>query len=320
MSDASETWEQHTIKEILNASMVEQRRRRRWGILFKFIFAFLFFLFLGAIFEADQPDPRLSKPHIAIINLSGPIMAGGPASALRVNASLKKAFENTHVEGIVLRINSPGGSPVQSDEMYTHIMRFRHAHPKVKVYAVCTDVCASGAYYVAAAADKIFANPSSLVGSIGVLMNGFGFVDTLKKVGATRRLFTAGSNKGFLDPFTPVSSRQEAHVHQMLATLHQVFIDRVKAGRGKRLSKDPDLFTGLVWTGVKAKTLGLIDDFADVDYVTHHIFKQDSVVNYTSHRPMLERLARRFGASFGGAMTTSVLTKFKEQMALNVRA
>jgi len=291
-------WEQETVEKLLFAGLKEQRRQRRWRIFFRF---FWIIILLAVVFfvltnRSDDYYNR-TKPHTGIVRIDDEIMADGKANAEDINQGIDDAFDDPNTQAVMLLINSPGGSPVQANEVYRHIIYQRKKHPKVKVYAVCTDMCASGAYYIAASANYIYADQASLVGSIGVLMNGFGFVDTLQKVGAERRLLTAGSEKGFLDPFSPEKPQDVAYMQTMLDTIHTQFINAVKAGRGKRLGHDPMLFTGLVWTGQQALPLGLIDGVATPEHVTRYIIKQPTTVDYTVGPDLLDVFAQNVGTS-----------------------
>ncbi len=293
-------WQDTALQEVLLESVKEQRRRRRWGIFFKLTYLIVIILAIYNLFYSSDDGTTLrNQPHTALIDISGTIMAGGDADADRIATSLNHAFEDKGTKGIILRINSPGGSPVQSDYVYNEINRLKKLHPNIKVYAVCSDICASGAYYMASAADEIYADPGSLVGSIGVVMDGFGFVDTMKKLGITRRQFTAGDHKGFLDPFQPIKPDEQKDVQVMLDTLHQQFINAVKEGRGNRLKNDPDLFSGMIWTGTQAKALGLVDGFGSSGYVARNVIKEDKIIDYTLKPNYFERLAGRIGASAG---------------------
>ncbi len=286
----------HSLSEVTK----ELRRHRRWKNVFRlFICIYLLIILLPILFGGEQEIAKVSrhKPHTALIDIDGVIAANSASNADDIVTALRDAFENKHTRGIILRINSPGGSPVQADYIYREIVRLREKYKSVKVHAVCVDACASAAYYIAAAADDIYANDASLVGSIGVLMDGFGFVDTMKKVGVTRRLLTAGKYKGFLDPFSPLEDDMKSYAQTMLNDIHHVFIARVKAGRGQRLANDPNLFTGLVWTGNQAKTLGLIDDIGSAGTIARDIIKNENVVNYTHKPNVFEKLATRFGAA-----------------------
>lgn len=294
-----------SIKEIVK----ELRRQRRWKNIFRvFIVFYLLILLIPVMSGGDKEIGKISrsKPHVALVDIHGVISSGSQSNADDIVGALRHAFDNKKAKGIILRINSPGGSPVQADYIYREIVRLRKKHKDMKIYAVCVDACASAAYYIAAAADDIYANNASLVGSIGVLMDGFGFVDTMKKVGATRRLITAGKYKGFLDPFSPMNDFMETHAKQMLADIHQLFINRVKAGRGKRLKKNDNLFTGLVWTGDEAKALGLVDDIGSAGSIARDVFKTDNVVNYTHKPSYFERLANRFGSAMYKQMSNAM--------------
>lgn len=287
--------QQELLHTILLESLKEQRRRRRWGIFFKFIFLMLFALMAYFIFYTGNNSGSRNQPHTALIDLNGTIMAEGDIDADRIIFSLQRAFEDKGTKGIILRINSPGGSAVQASYIYTAINKFKKEHSGIKVYAVCTDVCASGAYFIAAAADQIYANPASLVGSIGVIMEGFGFSEVLKKLGIARRVFTAGEHKAFLDPFSPLKPTEANQVHRLLDDVHQQFIQAVKQGRGLRLKEDPDLFSGLIWTGNQAKALGLIDDFGSTDFVANQIIKESKMIDYTIRPSYIDRFANRMG-------------------------
>lgn len=292
-----EKWERSVLERLATAAVVEQRRARRWGIFFKSLgFIYLFALLFVGFGWIGKKEPALASKHTALIELSGVIAADTEASAEKITSGLQEAFKDKRTQGIVLRINSPGGSPVQAGYINDEIRRLRAKYPTIPLYAVVEDICASGGYYVAVAADKIFVDKASIVGSIGVLMDGFGFVGTLDKLGVERRLITAGREKGFLDPFSPLIPQQKDHAEKMLSEIHGQFIDVVKKGRGKRLKDDPDLFTGLVWTGQRSIELGLADEIGNVDYVAREIIKADQVVDFTAKETFLERFARRLGA------------------------
>lgn len=236
MSEKQQDWQQYALQDLLLESIKEQRRRRRWGIFFKSAFLILIILFFWLIVGGNSTHKIMrDKAHVALIDINGVIASSTLASADKIVTALRQAFKDKGTKGIILRINSPGGSPVQADYIYHSILQLRKQHPKIKVYAVCSDICASGAYYVAAAANDIYADPASLVGSIGVIMGGFGFVDTMKKIGVSRRVFTAGSNKDFLDPFSPLKRGEKAYAHRILNIVHQQFIHAVEQGRGARL-------------------------------------------------------------------------------------
>ncbi len=293
-------WERQMLQQVLNDSLVESRRKRRWGIFFKLLaFVYLFSL-LGAMLWSDDLDmsKAADKEHTAVVKVEGLIAAETKASADKIVTGLRDAFEDKKTKGVILRLNTPGGSSVQSRYINRELVRLREKYPKIPVYAVCVDLCASGGYYIAAAADKIYADEGSIVGSIGVLINAFGFVDTMEKLGVERRLLTAGDHKGMLDPFSPLKTGDEAHVHEMLAQVHQQFIDAVKEGRGDRLKyqEHPEIFSGLFWSGEEAKRLGLIDDFGSSGYVAREVIGAEEIVDYTPKELIWDRFARRLGA------------------------
>lgn len=300
--------EQTILKDLLAESLKEQRRKRRWGIFFKFLFIAYVSFFVWFTFSERYSVPApLLKPHSSLVDIKGPIFDDSTlAAADTVATGLRGAFSDKNTKGIILRINSPGGSPVQASYIYNEIMRLKKTRPDIKVYAVCTDLCASAAYYVAAAADEIYANPASMVGSIGVLFNGFGFVDGMQKLGIERRLLTSGEHKGLMDPFSPVQTYDKEHLQTMLDSVHDMFIQDVRQGRGNRLHETPDLFSGTVWTGEQAKKLGLIDGFGSAGYVARDIIKYADIVDYTAKPNYFEKLASRFGASFAGELTSKL--------------
>ncbi len=307
-------WERRTLEKLVFASLEEQKARRRWGILFKVLgFAYLLVVLVALVDWGSETSHQ--ERHTALIDLNGIIQAKGSANAERMIESLQSAFKEKNVAGVVLRINSPGGSPVQAGLINDEIRRLRTKHPDTPLYAVVEDVCASGGYFVAVAADRIFVNKASIVGSIGVLMDGFGFTGTMEKLGVDRRLLTAGDNKGFLDPFSPLNSRQTEHAQMMLNDIHQQFIDVVKAGRGDRLRETPDMFSGLMWTGDQSVKLGLADDFGSVDSVAREVIKAEKVLDYTVKENIAERFAKRLGA---GAVS-SFWKGFSESASFGLR-
>lgn len=300
-------WQKDVLSKLLFASLEEQKRSRFWSNLFKSIFAGYLVIVLLLMFIPDGAKDRIPKgEHTALIEVKGVISADSEASADNVVTALRKAFENDDVKGLILRINSPGGSPVQSGYINDEIQRLKKLHPETKVYAVITDLCASGGYYIAAAADEIYADKASVVGSIGVVMNSFGFVDAMNKLGVERRLYTAGENKGFLDPFSPQKKGEIEHVNGLLLQIHQQFIDVVKAGRGDKLKDDKKLFSGLVWTGEEAVKLGLVDAIGSSSYVAREIFKAEDIVDYTTKPSYLEQLADRFGVAAATKLAASL--------------
>ncbi|HEX6829607.1 MAG TPA: S49 family peptidase [Burkholderiales bacterium] len=296
-------WQRGVLEKLATASLTEQRRARRWGIFFKLLtFFYLFLLLFIAMGWMGHRDRAIPGKHTALVSLEGEIAADSQASAENVIAGLQDAFEDKNTRGVVVRINSPGGSPVQAGYINDEIRRLREKYPEIPVYAVVEDVCASGGYYVAVATDKIFVNKASLVGSIGVLMDGFGFTGTIEKLGVERRLLTAGDNKGFLDPFSPLPAQQREFAQKMLNEIHQQFIKVVKDGRGKRLKESPEIFSGLIWTGAKSIELGLADGFGSVDSVARDVVKAENVVDFTPKENLADRLAKRFGAGAATAL------------------
>ncbi len=276
----------------------ERRSERRWRIV-KRVTWLLLLLVIGVILLSSRGRVAApSGPHTAMVEVRGEISAESDASAEILISGLKAAFEDSGALAVVIRINSPGGSPVQAGIVHDEIRRLKALHGK-KVYAVVEEACASGAYYIAVAADEIYADKASLVGSIGVLMDGFGFTGTMEKLGVERRLMTAGENKGVGDPFSPLSPKHRAHVQAMLDQIHQQFIGVVKQGRGERLKESPDTFSGLFWNGEKALELGLVDKLGSLDYVARDVIHAAEVIDYTPKENVAERLAKRFGASIG---------------------
>lgn len=294
-------WERKVLEKLALSAIQEQRRSRHWSILFKtlgFLYLFIVLFLAAGWFRSDGVIP---KAHTALVDLQG-VIASDQASADAIIASLQGAFEDKKTKGVVLRINSPGGSPVQAGQIYDEVKRLRKLHPETPLYVVVDDICASGGYYVAASADKIFVDKASLVGSIGVLMDGFGFTETMKKLGVERRLLTAGENKGFLDPFSPANPTQQVYAKRLLEEIHGQFIGAVRAGRGARLKDDPELFSGLVWSGEKSIELGLADAYGSVESVARDVVKAEDIVDYTQRESFAERLAGRLGASIASAL------------------
>ncbi len=282
------------LQQIALEYLQERKRKRRWGIFYKTLFLILI-LWIGFLVFSSSDEEIRNKPHVALIDIRGVMDDESQSKADNVAQSLSMAYRDKGTKAIILRINSPGGSPVQADDIYREIMRNRAAHPNIKIYAVCTDMCASAAYYAAAAANEIYANPASLVGSIGVIYNGFGFNDLMKKLGVTRRLVTAGQYKGFMDPFSPEQPKEKEMLHHMLEIVHQQFEDRVKQGRGERLHITSDLFSGLFWTGTQAKELGLIDGFGSAGSVAREVIKVKRIVDYTMSESSIDKFARQLG-------------------------
>jgi protease-4 len=302
-------WERQTLEKVALAAITEQRIARRWGILFKLLlFIYLFaLLFIGMGWYVKR-DPSPGR-HTALVELNGIISSSTPASADNVMAGLQDAFKDKRTQGVILRINSPGGSPVQAGYITDEMKRLRAKHPDIPLYAVVEDICASGGYYVAAAADRIFIDKASIIGSIGVLMDGFGFTGTMEKLGVERRLLAAGDNKGFLDPFSPLVESQKAHAEQMLKEIHQQFIGVVRAGRGTRLKESPDMFSGLLWVGEKSIEMGLADELGSIEYVAREVIKAEDIVDFTPRENIAERLAKKFGAGMGEGLARLGLTQ-----------
>lgn len=302
MSEQNNNWERGVLEKLAMSAIQEQRRARHWSIFFKVLtfgyLCILLFLFMGWIGKSELP---LSGKHTALVDMHGVIAAESAANADSIMTSLQDAFKDSHTQGVILRMDSPGGSPVQSGYINDEIHRLRAKYPKIPLYVVIEDICASGCYYVAAAADKIFVNKASLIGSIGVLMDSFGFTGTMDKLGVERRLMTAGENKGFMDPFSPVNAVQQEHAKNMLAEIHQQFIEVVKQGRGKRLKESPDIFSGLIWTGQKSIELGLADGMGNMESVARDVIKAEDIIDFTTHEGIAERLAKRFGAGMASA-------------------
>ena len=295
-------WERSTLEKLAFASLNEQKATRRWKTFVRLSWLLFFVVLVWMVMHRGAPTTSASTAHTAVVEIKGEIAAGADASAEFINAALKAAFEDDGAKAVVLLINSPGGSPVQAGMMNDEIRRLKVKHNK-PVYAVVEETCASAAYYIAVAADQIFVDKASIVGSIGVLMDGFGFTGLMDKLGVERRLLTAGENKGFLDPFSAQTEKQRAFAQDMLNQIHQQFISVVKAGRGVRLKETPEMFSGLFWTGQQAIELGLADKLGTLEYVAREVVKQEEIIDYTRRENVAERLAKRFGAAVGeGAM------------------
>jgi len=297
-------WAREALTKLAFAAVAEQRRARRWGIFFKL----LFFAYLLALLAMAWPEKLGSvaatavKEHTALIRVEGLIASGTEASAKNVIEALRKAFKDKNTVGVVLEINSPGGSPVQAGEIYDEIQKLRQQYPKLPVHAVASDVCASGGYYIAAAAQNIYANKASIVGSIGVRMDSFGFTGAIDKLGIERRAYTAGDNKDFLDPFKPVNPAEVQHLQGMLDGIHQQFIAAVRQGRGERLKNRAEVFSGLMWTGEQSVNLGLVDALGSSRSVAEDVIGQKNVVDYTQRTRWLDRLLTETEASLGAVL------------------
>jgi protease IV len=298
-------WERQAIEKLALSSLQEQKRARNWGIFFKTLTFVYLFLLLFIAMEWIGPSGSSMEPHTALIDINGEIGVGAEVNADDTISSLRAAFDDKHTRGVILRINSPGGSPVQAGIINDEIHRQRKLHPKVPVYAVVEDICASGGYYIAVAADKIYVDKASIVGSIGVLMDGFGFTGVMQKLGVERRLMTAGENKAMLDPFSPVNPKHQQYAQTMLNEIHQQFITVVREGRGKRLKETPEIFSGLFWSGEQSVALGLADAIGNSDYVAREVIKEENIVDFTTHEGFADRFAKKFGASMAHSMVGS---------------
>jgi protease-4 len=307
--DSNDDWNRDLVNRLAFAAVDEQRRARRWGIFFKFLMAGYLLLLLVLYLPTDWSDlSKVSGKHTALIDFKGIITDSSEASADKIITGLRAAFEDENTAGVILRANSPGGSPVQSAYIYDEIKRLRELYPDTPLYAVVTDMCASGCYYVASASDDIYVDKSSIIGSIGVRMDSFGFVDTMEKLGVERRLYTAGKSKGFLDPFTPSKPADVEHVKVLLESIHKQFIHSVKTGRGDRLKDDPKLFTGLVWTGEESLSMGLADEIGSSGYVAREIIGEEEIVEFTEKPDLLERLSERIGVAMAKGMSELMMT------------
>ena len=293
------TWERTVLEKLAFDALAEQRLTRRWRIGINIAWLLFLFLMLFAIlgWVGGKRDVSSLEKHTALVELKGVIASDSKASADKIISALQHAFKDKNTQGVVLRIDSPGGSPVQAGYINDEIRRLRAKHKEIPLYVVVQDICASGGYYVAAAADKIFVDKASIVGSIGVLMDGFGFTGTMEKLGVERRLVTAGANKGFLDPFSPINAEQQKYAQQMVQEIHQQFIKVVKDGRGARLKETPEMFSGLVWSGEKSVANGLADGLGGLEYVARDVIKAEQVVDFTEEISLSESLAKRLGTS-----------------------
>lgn len=295
-------WEREVLEKLAFAAINEQRTARRWNVFFKsLLFLYLLVLLGMAVYPHLKGDfIEGGEKHTAVVEIAGPIAEDQPANADAVIGALKDAVKDKNTKGIILRMNTPGGAPVQSDYIYTAVRRIKQEHPELPIHAVITDICASGGYYIASAADKIYANQASIVGSIGVIMDGFGFVDTMNKFGIERRLLTAGAHKAMLDPFSPAKLDENQHMQVLLDQVHQQFIDAVKQGRGGRLKDqdNPQMFSGLVWTGAEGRKLGLVDEFGSATTVAKDVIGAEKLVNFTHQEKLIDRLVGKLGTSF----------------------
>jgi len=304
VSSKDATWERQIIEKMLSATLKEQRAKRRWGIFFKFVGIAIILILFGVARTLDfsSGDGVPMESHAALIKINGVIQTNNKTSAENVIKALQKAFAEKSTVGIILRINSPGGSPVQAGRIYDEIVRLKALYPAKPVHVVVDEMCASGGYYIAAAADNIYVDKASIVGSIGVLIDGFGFTGLINKIGVERRLIISGKNKGFLDPFSPQDPQQKQYAQNLIDEIHQQFITVVKNGRGSRLKETPDIFSGLVWSGVGAIERGLADDLGNVESVAKNVLKTDNIVDYTEEERLSDRVLRKLGASMGEGM------------------
>jgi protease-4 len=298
-------WERSVLERVALKALDEQRRSRQWGALFKLLFFILAFLivagWLGWIGRSEEEGVAVGGKHTAVVDLEGVIAPESNASAERIIKALDRAFKDPNTKGVVLRINSPGGSPVQAGYINDEMRRLRAKYPDIPLYAVVQDLCASGGYYVAVGADRIYVDKASLVGSIGVIISSFGFTGAMEKLGIERRAYTAGDNKDFLDPFAPENATQREYAQKMLEEIHLQFIKTVRDGRGKRLKETPEMFSGLIWTGEKSVELGLADGFGSTESVARDVIKAEKLVDYTPQHTFLEALTRRLGTTLGTA-------------------
>lgn len=296
-----QSWERQVLEKLAYSALQEQRRARHWSIFFKTLGLVYLFAILFIALEWIGPSNAIGD-HTALIDIQGEIGSEGEVTADSTISSLQSAFEDTHTKGVILRINSPGGSPVQAGIINDEIKRLRKLHPTVPLYAVVEDMCASGGYYIAVAADKIYVDKASIVGSIGVIMDGFGFTGTMQKLGVERRVLTAGANKALLDPFSPLNPTHKAFAQELLAEVHQQFIQEVREGRGKRLKETPDMFSGLFWTGNKSIELGLADALGSSESVARNVIKEENIVDFTIREGLADRFAKRFGAAMANTL------------------
>jgi len=310
-SSSNGKWERELVTRLATAALKEQRRARLWGIFFKLLtFAYITLILIMAVDWKGRAELAGGKKHTAMVELSGIIAPGSEASAEKIMPALQAAFKDKNTQGVILRINSPGGSPVQSQLIYDEMRRLRKKYPDIPLYAVVEDICASGGYFVAVGADRIYVGKASIVGSIGVLMNGFGFTGLMNKLGVERRLITAGENKGMLDPFSPVDKKDVAHAKELIHEVHEQFISVVREGRGKRLKEGPDTFSGLIWTGQKSVDLGIADGIGSLESVARDVVKAEDIVDYTQKDNVAEKLAKRFGMGAASAIMDFAVRAF----------
>jgi protease-4 len=310
-------WERDVLERLMFATLREQRDARRWRIFFRLIWLLVVLAILALIWGGGKAGEKsLATTHTGLVSLRGVIDADGDASADKINSSLDAAFKDSTTVAVIMRVNSPGGSPVQAGMINDEVKRLRAKYPDKPFYVVVEEMCASGGYYASASADRIFVDKASIVGSIGVLSDGFGFTGLMEKLGVDRRLQTAGRNKGIGDPFSPLTDEQKSHLQAMLDDIHKQFIKVVRDGRGDKLHENPDLFSGLFWTGEQSIALGLADDYGTVESVARDVAKAEDVVDYTEHQSISERFARRFGASIGSSLAGGLVDSLMHDLRI----
>jgi protease-4 len=310
-------WEKQTIEKIAMESLIQQKSSRRWSVFFKLVSLIYLGWVLFFVLISSNNSIIATGDFTALITLNGEIGVDSEVSAINVKSSLKEAYENPGTKALILAINSPGGSPVQSGIINDEITRYKSLHPQIPVYAVIEDICASGGYYIAVAADKIFVDKASIVGSIGVLMNGFGFDKAIKNLGVERRLITSGENKAILDPFLPIKPKQREFMQDLLKEVHNQFIEAVKKGRGNKLALNSDIFSGLFWSGESAIKLGLADGYGDMDLVAREIIGHEKIIDFTIQSNFADRFAKKLGASIGSSMGKDILKNYLKNIELN---
>ena len=315
-------WERMVLERVALKAIEEQRRSRQWNALFRLLwFAFAFLVLaamLGGVGKGDSETRASLGKHTAVVDVEGVISSEDKASAERLIKGLNRAFKDSNTAGIVVRINSPGGSPVQAGHVNDEIRRLRAKYPSIPLHAVVDDLCASGGYYIAVAADKIYVDKASIVGSIGVIAGGFGFVGTIDKLGMERRVYTSGDNKNFLDAFQPEKPEERAHMQKLLAEVHEQFVKVVRDGRGKRLKETPEMFSGLFWSGERSIELGLADALGSTEYVAREVFQAEKLVNFTVEENYFEALSKRLGATMGETFVRAA-TAAASRAAMEVR-
>ena len=310
-------WEKQTIEKIAMESLIQQKSSRRWSVFLKLVSLIYLGWVLFFVLTSSNNSTIATGDFTALITLNGEIGIDSEVSAINVKSSLKEVYENPGTKALILAINSPGGSPVQSGIINDEITRYKSLHPQIPVYAVIEDICASGGYYIAVAADKIFVDKARIVGSIGVLMNGFGFDKAIKNLGVERRLITSGENKAILDPFLAVKPEQREFMQDLLNEVHNQFIDAVKKGRGNKLALNSDIFSGLFWSGESAIKLGLADGYGDMDLVAREIIGHEKIIDFTIQSNFADRFAKKLGASIGSSMGKDILKNYLKNIELN---